>query len=119
MQAGGGTGAVDRGFSVNLEPRATELARSDAADLEAVFGPHDYQVVRRREEITFQIDRGRSGRELYPYLILMMVIVLALEHLLSNRFYRDDETDRRPTWKRPKSEDRATYQQQSESVRAT
>ena len=119
MQAGGGTAAVDRGFSVNLEPRATELARTDAADLEAVFGPHDYQVARRREEITFQIDRGRSGRELYPYLILMMVIVLALEHVVSNRFYRDDEIDRRTTWKWPKSEDQATYQQQSESIPAT
>ena len=119
MQAGGAAGTVNRGFSVNLEPRATELARASAADLDAVFGPHEYQVARRREEITFHIDRGRSGRELYPFLILFVVIALALEHVVSNRFYRDDETDRRSVWKWSKSEDTATRQERSESVAAT
>ena len=35
------------------------------------------------------------GREFYPYLIAMLAIVLALEYLLGNRFYRRREVDSR------------------------
>ena len=88
VQAGGRDSGVDRGFSVNLAPQQTELERAGEEQLAEVFGPLEYRVARTREEIERDISTGRVGRELFSPIILLVVIVLALEHFVANRFYR-------------------------------
>ncbi|MBN2477415.1 MAG: BatA domain-containing protein [Pirellulales bacterium] len=87
VQAGGTTG-VDRGFSVNLAPEQTELRRVAEEDLDKVFGPYDYRVARTRQQIERDFSEGRVGRELFSLLILMTALILAAEHFVANRFYR-------------------------------
>jgi len=88
VQAGGRDSGVDRGFSVNLAPQQTELERAGEEQLAEVFGPLEYRIARTREEIERDISTGRVGRELFSPIILLVVIVLALEHFVANRFYR-------------------------------
>ena len=88
IQAGGRDSGVDRGFSVNLAPQQTELERAGKEQLAEVFGPLEYRIARTREEIERDISTGRVGRELFSPIILLVVIVLALEHFVANRFYR-------------------------------
>ena len=38
------------------------------------------------------MNAGRVGQELYPYLIVLVVVILAFEQVLSNRFYQDYDT---------------------------
>lgn len=92
LQAGGGQQEVDLGFSVNLPPSVSQLARAGPDDLRAIFGETPFQLARSRDEIDRSVSAGRVGQELFGYLILLVVLVLACEQVLSNRFYQDYDT---------------------------
>jgi len=85
----GGAGGVTLGFSVNYAPDQTRLDRLSDQELAGVFGPMKFQLAHTREQIDRDISTGRVGRELFPPLILMVAIVLALEMLVANRFYKE------------------------------
>ena len=79
--------AINRGFAVNLPAAATQLDRIPAEELDNVLGPSNYQLAQDDESIERQLGVARKGYEFYPWMMLLVVAVLALEHLLSNRFY--------------------------------
>ena len=91
VRAGGRQGRLDRGFSVNSPAENSRLARADFAAIESVLGKDRVRLARTREEIEVRVGLGRVGRELFPALILVLVVVLAAEQLLANRFYRSTE----------------------------
>ena len=76
-----------RGFSSNLPLAATDLTRIDAGDLDEILGPGRYQLATDQSEITRQQGTTRRGQELYPFIVVMMLLILGLEYLMSNRFY--------------------------------
>jgi len=82
-------GGFERGFSVNLAPRQTELGRLPAEELKEIFGPFEFRLAKSRHEIDRNISSGRVGRELFPPLMLLLAVVLAGELLVANRFYRE------------------------------
>ena len=84
-------GPVVRGFAVNLPAEASDMTRLPPERLADVLGKERYQVARSREEIVRQVGIARVGREFYPLLIAALALVLGLEHLLANRFYRRNE----------------------------
>lgn len=88
VEAGGRTG-VRRGFSVNLAARQTVLRRVDEDALKQVFGPLEFRLARDRKQLEGKQRQARVGRELFAPLVILLVIVLAGEHLLANRFYRE------------------------------
>jgi hypothetical protein len=75
------------GFATNLAPGATRLDRVDSAKLDALLGLGRYDLARDPAEITREVDQERVGRDFYPFLVLALVVTMAMEHLLSNRFY--------------------------------
>ena len=89
IQAGGRAAGVDHGFSVNLAPRQTALERLTDEELAERFGKIPYRVARSRGQIERNVSMARVGRELFPLLILLVALVLAAEHVLANRFYRE------------------------------
>ena len=80
-------GPVLRGFSVNLAEGQADLTRTDPAQLDKVLGNERYQLATERDQIQRQQGTTRRGQEFYPLLLIMLVVVLGVEHLLSNRFY--------------------------------
>ncbi len=82
-------GLVLRGFSVNIPAQETDLQRLEDTALAGWLGPDRFHLARKKEAIEVGIRQAREGRELYPLLILALVLVLAIEHFLANRFYRD------------------------------
>jgi hypothetical protein len=88
-------GPVVRGFAVNLPAEASDLSRLPREQLDTLLGKDRYQLARSREEIVREVGETRVGREFYPYLLAVLAIVLALEHLLGNRFYRGREVEGR------------------------
>ncbi|HEX7377490.1 MAG TPA: BatA domain-containing protein [Pirellulales bacterium] len=90
LTAGGEEGGIDRGFSINLPMKASDLTRTDEEGLKEVFGDTEFQLAQNRDEIDRKISTGRVGRELFPLLIALVAIVLAAENLLANRFYRGE-----------------------------
>jgi hypothetical protein len=87
LRAGGSEG-VDFGFSVNYAPNQTRLDRLGDQELAGLFGPVKYRLARTRAQIDRDISVGRVGRELYPGLILVIALVLGLEMLVADRFYK-------------------------------
>ncbi|MBN1395931.1 MAG: BatA and WFA domain-containing protein [Pirellulales bacterium] len=85
----GGTGEASLGFSVNYAPEQMHLRRLGEAELSGVFGPIKYRLDKTRQQIDRDVSAGRVGRELFPALILLVALFLALESLVSNRFYRE------------------------------
>ena len=85
----GGAGRLDLGFSVNYATEQTQLERISEGELAGIFGPVKFRLARTQQQIDRDISAGRVGRELFPSLILIIAIVLALESLVSNRFYRE------------------------------
>jgi hypothetical protein len=88
LQAGG-SGGVDLGFSVNYAPAQTQLERLTDQELAGTFGPVKFRLARTRDQIDRNISMSRVGRELFPSLILIVALVLGLEMLVANRFYKE------------------------------
>ncbi|MCA9121609.1 MAG: BatA domain-containing protein [Planctomycetaceae bacterium] len=84
-------GPVVRGFSVNLPPEATDLTRVSIDELDAKIGKGRYQLARDKDEIALEVGEARVGREFYSHLLVLLVVVLGIEHLMANRFYRKPE----------------------------
>jgi hypothetical protein len=82
-------GPLLRGFSVNLPPNATDLARVTPQELSEQWGEGRYLLVRGEQDIQRRIGEARvaAGVEFYPFLWLSLVLALGLEYLLANRFY--------------------------------
>ena len=97
VRAGGQEGKLDRGFSVNLPAEITRLDRAAADKIVKALGEKRTRVARTREEIEVRVGLARMGRELFPWLILAVALVLAAEQLLANRFYRSARTEERST----------------------
>ncbi len=80
---------VIRGFSVNLAEEQTQLHRIAEESLTELFQPHTFRLACSQEEIERAQHRGRVGREMFPLLIVLVAVMLAAEHLVANRFYRE------------------------------
>ena len=89
VQGGGRDAESDLGFSVNLSRQQTELDRIDEQRLNELFGPYKFRLARTTDQIDRNISIGRVGRELFPVLILLVAAILAVEYVVSNRFYQE------------------------------
>jgi hypothetical protein len=86
----GGVGqlALDMGFSANLPAGETRLQRVDKTTLDRHFGADMYQVVRTPQEIEHGIARRRTGQDIYPAIVLLLVCIFAVEYVFANRIYK-------------------------------
>ena len=92
LRAGGETD-VRRGFSVNIDPAATRIAKLDEPTLKTAFEKTTLQVAHNSNELVLKRRAGESrGRwELYPWLLLAVALAVVGENLLSSLFYRKRE----------------------------
>lgn len=81
-------GPLARGFAVNLLPEATDLTRLTREELDSRLGKGRYQLARDKDEIILEVGEARVGREFYSHLLVLLLVVLGLEQLMANRFYR-------------------------------
>jgi hypothetical protein len=83
-----GETGFNAGFSVNLPLAATQLERISEPELKEWFGDFKFRLAREREQIEREVSTNRVGHELFPLLIALVAVLLGLEHVLANRFYR-------------------------------
>lgn len=91
LTAGGKSQTLDRGFSVNAPEELSELQRIDPEKLTAVLPKDRVVLAENLEAVEEYVDVGRSGRELFPWMIGLVAVIWGAEHLLANRFYREDK----------------------------
>ena len=96
LRSGGSQGGVRRGFSVNIPAASTDLTRLSRDEFTDLLGKDRFRLSRGRDEIERDVNLGRTGREMYPLLIVLVAIALGLENLLANKFYRRDPQADKP-----------------------
>ena len=75
---------------MNVPAASTDLKRLSRDELTALLGKGKFRLSRGRDEIERNVNLDRTGREMYPLLIILVALVLGAEHLLANKFYRRD-----------------------------
>jgi hypothetical protein len=86
----GGSGGVSRlqtGFSVNAPVQTWNLTRITPEQAQAVCG-NRLRITNDRTTLEVGMSQSRTGRELYPLVMLFVLTVFAAEYFVSNRFYR-------------------------------
>lgn len=84
-------GPVVRGFAVNLAGDTSDLSRLPREQLDEILGAKGYKIARGQSEIDRAVGMDRVGSEFYPLLMTLLAVVLGLEHVLANRFYKPAE----------------------------
>jgi hypothetical protein len=77
-------------FSVNVPSEEWLLTPRIAADgIEELFGPDSLVAIGHDHKLRDALnDKLRQPIELFPWLMILLLVVLAVENLLANRFYR-------------------------------
>lgn len=76
-----------KGFSSNLTMAATNLTRLRPEELDEFLGQDRYELATKQDEIQRQQGTMRRGQEFYPLVVIMMLVIMGVEFLMSNRFY--------------------------------
>jgi hypothetical protein len=88
----GSDGQWTTGFSANVPAGECNLSRVPKEQIEAVFGPKSVLAPGHNTGLKDALqDHWTQPVELFPWLMILLLIVLAVENLLANRFYRKDE----------------------------
>lgn len=80
-----------RGFSVNPPSSESDLTRLTESELDERFGEDRYEVARNINELKDDINAADIGQEIFPMLLMLVVVFFLGEHLVANRFYGGNE----------------------------
>jgi hypothetical protein len=84
-------------FSMNPRPDEHILDRVPVEQIEALLGAGSVLPVRRNVSLRERLqERGGRPLELMPWLLIALLVFLALESLLANRFYRQPVEETSP-----------------------
>jgi hypothetical protein len=85
--------SFEKAFSVNANSAESQLDPLSPAELTAVLGEGTFAVARSADELREAMGDLRIGRELFPWVMPILALLFAAEHLLANRFYKTAERD--------------------------
>ena len=77
-----------RGFSVNIERSQTDLQRVSDNVLETTFGKQRYKMAKSKDDIIREQSFVREGKKFFPLLITIFAVIVLLDLMVSNRFYK-------------------------------
>ncbi len=82
------------GFSVNVASEESDLTRVPIRDIESLFGADAVIPVDRKADIRSVFsNHWNEPIELFPLFMVALLLILAVENLLANKFYRRDHDD--------------------------
>jgi hypothetical protein len=84
-------GPLVRGFAVNLAGDTSDLTRLEPEKFDELLGKGRYKLARNQQQIDRAVGADRIGSEFYPLFVTLMAVVLGIEHVLANRFYRKSD----------------------------
>jgi hypothetical protein len=85
-------------FSLNLPPLECQLTRVPAERIEALFGPKALLPLDSKTSMHDALqNHWNQPVELLPWLMILVLLVLAVENLLANKFYRREPPEEEQT----------------------
>ena len=99
------------GFSVNPPHSESQFTPLEKPDLDTIFGKDGYHLAEDAQALEKEEGIARTGNELFPFLMILILIVVTLENFLANTFYKEapraaaatarlDSHERPPRWLR-------------------
>ena len=85
----GGEGEDVVGFAVNVDSEESRLTRVTDDYVSKAFPNADPLVARDASELRLAVRETRVGKEIYPALLLALVMLMVAEGWLANRFHRN------------------------------
>jgi hypothetical protein len=76
-------------FSINVPGEESDLSRVPVSDIEAVLGVGAVVPQDRKTALPDTL-KWDEPIELFPWLMLVLLFLLALENVLANKFYRQE-----------------------------
>jgi hypothetical protein len=80
------------GFSVNAAAAESDFRRMSEDDLTQMFGEKRFSLARDIATLQRRVTTGRLGEEVYPLILLIVLIVFCGEHFVANWFYSEEAT---------------------------
>ncbi len=77
------------GFSLNPPAVESQFAPLQESDLDRIFGKDNYALAEDAKSLQEKVTEGRIGRELFPYIMMLILLVVTLENFLANTFYKE------------------------------
>ena len=78
------------GFSINASPSESDFRRMNEDDLTQMFGEKRFSLSRDIATLQRRVTTGRLGEEVYPLILLLVLIVFCGEHFVANWFYSEE-----------------------------
>lgn len=78
------------GFSVNASATESDFRRMSEDDLTQMFGEKRFSLSRDIATLQRRVNTGRLGEEVYPLILLIVLIVFCGEHFAANWFYSEE-----------------------------
>lgn len=89
----GADGQWKTGFSANISAGECNLTRLPKETIEALFGPGSVLAPGHNTGLKESLqEHWTQPVDLFPWLMILLLLALALENLLANRFYRKEES---------------------------
>ncbi len=92
FSSGRGEDAFVSGFSVNSDDQESKFEPIKDAELDTLLGEGRYSKARHIEELDRAVQNSRLGQEIFPLLMVLVVIFFVGEHFVANYFYDDGAT---------------------------
>lgn len=86
VRAGGALEGVADGFSVSLDPTATDFRRLTSEQLTEVLGA-GYRLAATEDALVRDVNLERVGSELFGWAIVLAALAMAADWIVANRFY--------------------------------
>jgi len=81
---------VRMGFSVNAPRGESQVVALKPGELDGLFGGKEhYKIADTAEGLREAIEKGRVGYEVFPALMLLILLLVTAENLLANKFHRE------------------------------
>jgi len=77
------------GYSVNPPLAESSYLPMETSDLDTLFGKKGYKLATDAESLKREVIQQRVGFEIFPWLMGLILILVTLENLLANKFYRE------------------------------
>jgi hypothetical protein len=66
-----------------------DLRTVDAGELDTILGKDQYGLADGPEGLKREVMTTRYGRELFPWLMMAILVLVTIENALANRFYKE------------------------------
>jgi hypothetical protein len=87
-------GVLSRGFSVNVDRNEVSLEAVDRSVLEKSIGVDNLLIAKDKEHVQSSIGEGRYGRDLTPFLWVILAMMVMAEQTMSSRFYSSKQNSK-------------------------